>query len=477
MTCFINKSNEAAANLILLSSLGKSADTEPMNILVLGAGIIGISTAWHLRERGHQVTVVDRQSGPALETSFANGGQISVSYCEPWANRQAPWKALKWMFDKQAPLLFRPQLDPAQWRWCLQFLAQCNDRAFARNVEQIVALGAYSHQALKDVIASTGIEFERLERGIAHFYSSQKALDEAEAGVKLMRQYGVQRRLVTRDELLKIEPAFTPYAAHIAGGTFTESDESGDAKIFTERLAKLCAEHGVEFLYGQQVQQLQAAHNGKPALARIAPVSTGSNANAARTLSADAIVVACGSYTPLLLKPLGVNMPIYPGKGYSATLPLLKPEQAPVVSTIDDSRKIAMSRLGNHLRVAGTIELGGFDLSLDNPTARARCQMLTQRVEELMPGVCDTRLPEEGGSPQFWCGLRPATPTNIPFIGATQAKGIWVNAGHGTLGWTHGAGSGKALAALISGEQPALAFGFAGNTRPRPLRSTTAVTA
>ena len=455
---------------MMLLVVCKSTDTGHMNIIVLGAGIIGISTAWHLRERGHQVTVVDRQAGPALETSFANGAQISVSYCEPWANRQAPWKALKWMFDKEAPLLFRPQLDPAQWRWCLQFLAQCNDKAFARNVQQIVALGAYSHTALKDVVGKTGIEFERLERGIAHFYSSQKAFDEAAEGVELMRQYGVQRRLVSREELLKIEPAFTPYSDQIAGGTFTESDESGDALVFTEKLAKLCANAGVDFLYQHDILSLQPARSGKPASVQIRATGSG----AVRTLSADSVVVACGSYTPLLLAPLGVKAPIYPGKGYSATLPILQPDKAPVVSTIDDSRKVAMSRLGKHLRVAGTIELGGFDMRLDTPTARARCEMLVKRVEELMPGVCDTRLPEEGGNPQFWCGLRPATPTNIPCIGETAAGGIWINAGHGTLGWTHGAGSGKAMAALISGEQPALDFGFWGQKRPmRALPSLT----
>ena len=247
-----------------------------------------------------------------------------------------------------------------------------------------------------------------------------------------MRQYGVQRRLVSRDELLKIEPAFTPYAAQIAGGTFTETDESGDARVFTEKLANMCEKAGVEFLYGQQILGLQAARKGQPVGVQIRTNDT----QAERTLSADAVVVACGAYTPQLLNPLGVKVPIYPGKGYSATLALLQPEKAPVVSTIDDSRKVAMSRLGNQLRVAGTIELGGFDMRLDTSTARARCEMLVKRVEELMPAVCDTRLPEEGGDPQLWCGLRPATPTNIPCIGATQAEGIWVNAGHGTLGWT-----------------------------------------
>lgn len=452
---------------------GKSADTERMNIIVLGAGIIGISTAWHLRERGHEVTVVDRQSGPALETSFANAGQISVSYCEPWANRQAPWKALQWMFDKEAPLLLRPQWDMAQWRWCLQFLAQCNDRAFARNVQQIVALGAYSHVALKEVVKKTGLEFNRLERGIVHFYSSQQAFDEAAAGVALMRQHGVQRRLVSRDELLKIEPAFAAYGDRISGGTFTDSDESGDARLFTEALAQRCQARGVNFLYSHQIEQLQAAHNGKPASVRL----RAQHGAAPKVLTADAVVVACGSHTPQLLKPLGIQVPIYPGKGYSATLNILQPEKAPWVSAIDDSRKIAMSRLGHQLRVAGTIELGGYDLTLDSPTARARCHMLLRRIEEIMPGVCDTRLPEEGGNPQFWCGLRPATPSNIPCIGTTAAPGIWINAGHGTLGWTHGAGSGKALAALISGEPIALDFPFWGNASQQQLQQQPVLTA
>ena len=201
-----------------------------MKTIVLGAGIIGISTAWHLLERGHEVIVIDRQPDAALETSFANAAQISVSYCEPWANRAAPWKALKWMFDKEAPLLFRPRMDWDQWRWCLRFLAQCNDAAFARNVQQIVALGAYSHTALKEVVHATGIDYHRLERGIAHFYTDAKAFDAAAHASELMRQYGVERRMVSRDELLQIEPAFRSYGANIAGGTYTRSDESGDAR-------------------------------------------------------------------------------------------------------------------------------------------------------------------------------------------------------------------------------------------------------
>jgi D-amino-acid dehydrogenase len=439
-----------------------------MNVVVLGAGIIGISTAWHLLERGHEVTVVDRQPDAALETSFGNAAQISVSYCEPWANRDAPLKALKWMFRNDAPLLFRPRLDPLQWRWCLQFLAQCNDAAFERNVQQLVALGAYSHAALKAVVQSTGIQYHRLERGIAHYYTDQKAFDTAGDAAALMRKYGVARRVISTAELLEIEPAFTSFSHRIVGGTYTASDESGDARIFTQALAQRCAERGARFLYGHDIVRLETSGGAIESIAlRACSISDSSqNGTELRHLKPDAVVMACGSYTAPLLRTVGVDLPIYPGKGYSATFKLLKPGSAPYVSTIDDQVKCAMSRLGDQLRVAGTIEVGGYDLSLDTPLAKARCNMLAKRIEEVLPGVCDTRLEEEGGTPQFWTGLRPATPTNIPFIGQTKVRGLWVNAGHGTLGWTHGAGSGKALAELISGQQPAMNFGFYGMAEP-----------
>ena len=307
-----------------------------MKTIVLGAGIIGISTAWHLRERGHEVTVVDRQPDAALETSFANAAQISVSYCEPWANREAPWKALKWMFDKEAPLLFRPQLDWEQWRWCLKFLAQCNDTAFARNVQQIVALGAYSHAALKDIVRATGIEYHRLERGIAHFYTDQKSFDDAAHAVELMRRFGVQRRVVSRDELLAIEPAFRAYGDRITGGTYTSTDESGDARVFTQALARRCAERGVQFLYGHDVLRLNRSGDAIESIA-IRARHESATGQKDQILKADAVVVACGSYSAPLLRGVGVHLPIYPGKGYSATFPLLKPEGAPMVSTIDDA--------------------------------------------------------------------------------------------------------------------------------------------
>jgi D-amino-acid dehydrogenase len=440
---------------------GHLRDTAAMKILVLGAGIMGVSTAWHLAERGNEVTVVDRQSDAALETSFANAAQISVSYCEPWANREAPWKALKWMFNKEAPLLFRPQMPLGkgwhQYRWGLEFLANCNDDAFERNVQQLVALGSYSHSALKDIVASTGIEYNRLEKGIAHFYVEQKAFDAAAGAAALMAKYGVQRRVVSRDELLKIEPAFKQYADHIVGGTYTPSDESGDAREFTQQLALRCAERGVQFLWNHDVLALNQR------LGTLDSVSVQDRASGrVSALRSDQFVLSTGSYTAPLLRSVGVNLPIYPGKGYSATFKILKPELAPQVSFIDDSVKCAMSRLGDTLRIAGTIEVGGYDTGLDSSLSRARCHMLARRVETIFPGVCDTRLETEGGNPQFWTGLRPATPTNIPYIGKSKVQKLWVNAGHGTLGWTHGAGSGKAVAELISGSKPDMNFRFYG---------------
>ncbi len=440
-----------------------------MKTIVLGAGIIGISTAWHLLEQGHEVTVVDRQPDAALETSFANAAQISVSYCEPWANRDAPAKMLKWLLRNDAPLLFRPTLDWQQWRWGLQFLSQCNDLAFERNLQQLVALGAYSHAALKEVVRATGIGYNRLERGIAHYYTDQKSFDAAGDAAALMRKYGVARRVVSREELLRIEPAFKAFGHRITGGTYTASDESGDARVFTQELARRCEARGVRFLYGHDVEQLRRAGGA------IESVAVRSRATGERLLLAgDAFVAACGSWTAPLLRTVGVDLPIYPGKGYSATFRIRRPELAPYVSTIDDEVKCAMSRLGDDLRVAGTIELSGYDATLDTSLAKARCAMLARRIEEVLPGACDTRSAEEGGEPRFWTGLRPATPTNIPYIGRTRVGKLWVNAGHGTLGWTHGAGSGKAMAALISGQQPETGFaffGFADRHEPRTYKA------
>ncbi len=426
-----------------------------MRVVVLGAGIVGISTAWYLLEHGHEVTVVDRQPDAALETSFANGAQISVSYCEPWAHPSAPLKVIKWLAHDDSPLLFRPQLDVHQWRWGLSFLANCTHAAFERNVAQLVALGRYSHASLKSLVAQTGIEYDRLERGILHFFCNAKDFDGVAAGAEIMRRHGVDRRILTRDEVLQAEPALRGFAEHIVGGTFTSSDESGDARHFTQQLARRCEARGAQFLYGHDVAGFDVA-GGELTAVRV------QKRHEPRTLKADAFVAALGSHTAPLLRAIGVYLNIYPAKGYSATFKLRDPDRASVVSLIDDTRKIAISRLGDTVRVAGTAEMAGYDSGLDTPTAHVRCAALVKRYEELFPGVADTR------EPHFWAGLRPSTPDNIPYIGRTRIGRLWVNAGHGTLGWTHGAGSGRALAELMSGERPELAFGFCGDGKAPP---------
>ncbi|OYT97991.1 MAG: amino acid dehydrogenase [Burkholderiales bacterium PBB1] len=435
-----------------------------MKVIVMGAGIIGISTAWHLLGEGHEVTVVDRQPDAALETSFANGAQISVSFCEPWADARAPFKVAKWLLRDDAPLLFRPKLDPHQWRWGLSFLAQCNTPAFERNVGQLVALGRYSQATLKSVVAQTGIEYHRLERGILHFFSTQQDFDAGAAAAAVMRRHGVDRRVLSRDEVLAVEPALVSFGPRLAGGTYTPSDESGDARVFTQQLARRCAERGATFLYGHDIVGLQKAGGAVESL-RVREQATGQ----ITTLRADAYVAAMGSHTAPLLRPLGLCLNIYPAKGYSATLKLKHPDRASTVSLLDDGRKIAISRLGDEVRIAGTAEMAGYDTSITSATSRVRCEALVKRYEELFPGVADTT------QPNFWAGLRPSTPDNIPIIGRSPIDRLWINAGHGTLGWTHGAGSGRALAELISGKQPAVDFGFHGqSSMPRRPRMATA---
>jgi D-amino-acid dehydrogenase len=361
----------------------------------------------------------------------------------------------KWLLKDDAPLLFRPRLDPYQWIWGAKFLTQCTDAAFARNVKQLVALGAYSHESLKGLVERTGIQYNRLERGILHFFSSAADFDSGAQAAELMRQVGVDRRVLNRDEVLKVEPALAAFGPNIHGGTFTPSDESGDARVFTQELARKCAERGVQFLWEHDVLGFEQAGG------QISGVQLGSQQSGRRFVqTADQFVAAMGSFTAPLLRPLGLRLDIYPAKGYSATLNLKRPQDASVVSLLDDTRKIAISRLGNQIRIAGTAEMAGYDNRLDTATAQVRCAALIKRYEELFPGVADT------SEPNYWSGLRPSTPTNIPYIGRSKIANLWLNAGHGTLGWTHGAGSGRALAELISGRQPQLDFGFCGPAVP-----------
>ncbi len=430
-----------------------------MKVAVVGAGVIGISTAWYLAREGHEVTVIDRQPGAGLETSFANGGQISVSFCEPWASKSAPLKMLKWMTQPDSPLLYRFKLDPHQWLWGLQFLSQCNDRAFARNVRQLVNLGSYSQTALHEILAQAPVQYHRQTRGIMHYFETEQGFEVGKKNAQLMSDYGVVRRAVSKDEILTIEPAVKSFIHRISGGIYTASDESGDAQLFTEGLAKHCGDLGVRFLYAHELLQLDTQSSELTSL-RIRDLKT----SEIKQIQADQFIVAAGSYSAPLLRSAGVNLMIYPAKGYSATVKLNDPDNANTVSLLDDDRKLAITRLGDSIRIAGTAELTGYDTSLSSSASQVRCKALISRYEQLFPGVADT------SQPHYWTGLRPSTPDNIPYIGQSRLKRLWVNAGHGTLGWTHAAGSGKAMAELISGRKPEFDFQFYGDTQVASAR-------
>ncbi|MBI2307158.1 MAG: D-amino acid dehydrogenase [Rhodocyclales bacterium] len=411
-----------------------------MRVLVLGAGVVGVASAWYLACAGHEVTVVDRQPGAGLETSFANGGQISVSHAEPWANPHVLPKALKWLGREDAPLLFRLRWDPALFRWVLAFLAECTPGRTRENIRRIVALALYSRQQLGLLRQETGIQYDQLTRGILHVYTDAREFDAAQRAAALMREFGCERRPISADECVAIEPALAAARPLLVGGDYTAADESGDAHKFTRELAALAAARGVRFRYGVAVERIDTAGGEVAALATAG----------GERLSADAYVVACASWTPRLLAPLGVHLPIYPAKGYSATLSLSASSIAPTVSLTDDGHKIVFSRLGQRLRIAGTAEFNGYDTTL-NPV---RCAALTQRAAQLFPELGAV------GTPEYWCGLRPATPSNLPCIGRTRLGRLWVNAGHGTLGWTMACGAGATLAELISGRPPEPDFPF-----------------
>ena len=359
------------------------------------------------------------------------------------------------MLQDDSPLLFRPRLDPHQWRWALSFLGNCTDAAFERNVAQLVALGRYSHESLKSVVAQTGIAYDRLERGILHFFSSAADHESGVAAAALMRKHGVDRRVLDRDDVLRIEPSLRAFGDSIYGGTYTPSDESGDARLFTQQLAARCAQRGARFLWGHDIVGFDRSGDRLAGVV-VADRTTGHTL----TLKSDHVVAAAGSFTAPMLRPLGIRLNIYPAKGYSATMRLKRPQDASVVSLLDDSRKIAISRLGDRIRIAGTAEMAGYDTRIASARSRLRCEALVRRYEQLFPGVADT------SEPQFWSGLRPSTPNNIPYIGRSKIPNLWLNAGHGTLGWTHGAGSGRAVAELISGRRPQLEFGFCGDALP-----------
>jgi D-amino-acid dehydrogenase len=414
-----------------------------LKVLVLGAGVVGTTSAWYLAQAGHQVTVVDRQPVPGNETSFANGGQISVSHAEPWANPHALPRLGKWLGREDAPLLWRWRADSAQLAWGLRFLGECLPGRTRRNMAAIVALALYSRRRLQQLRAELGLEYDQLERGILHIYTDREEYAAAAEATRLMRQFGLDRHSIDVERCLEIEPALADARHLLVGGDYTVSDESGDAHKFTRALAERAQAAGVEFRLNLEVERI--APGGRQIAGILANGEGGGE-----LLTADAYVVALGSYSPLLLKPLGIGLPVYPAKGYSATLKLFNGAPAPSVSLTDDERKLVFSRLGNRLRIAGTAEFNGYNLELNE----VRCQALMQRVRQLFPRL------EVEGEPEFWCGLRPATPSNVPCIGRSRYSNLWLNTGHGTLGWTMACGSGAALADLISGRRPEPEFPF-----------------
>lgn len=416
-----------------------------MHIAVLGAGVVGTTTAWYLQKQGHQVTVIDRQSNAGLETSFANGGQVSVSHAEPWANPSAPLKVLKWLFQADAPLLFRPRLDPAQWRWALAFLRQCTSARAAFNIRQMVNLGTYSRAQLQALRQDAGIEYDALTKGILHFYTNSKEFDGALKPTRIMQDLGCDRQIIDANRAVELEPALKPIRDRIAGATYTSDDESGDARKFTQNLARECAEAGVEFRYGTEVLDFERAGD------RILGVQTLKD-GVHDTLRAEAYVLSLGSFSAPLARKVGLPLDIYPTKGYSITVPVKNEGAAFNVSLTDDEYKLVYSRLGDRMRVAGTAELNGYSRDLNY----TRCRAIVRRTAEVMPeaGYWDQA--------QFWTGLRPATPSNVPYIGKSRFGNLYLNTGHGTLGWTHSCGSAAALADIVAGRKPEVDFAFSG---------------
>ncbi|WCM92845.1 D-amino acid dehydrogenase [Acidovorax sp. NCPPB 2350] len=421
-----------------------------MRVTVLGAGLLGTTSAYFLQQLGHEVTVIDRQAAPGAETSFANGGQISVSHAEPWANPGAPLKVLKWLGREDAPLLLRLRADPGLWRWGLAFLRECTPARTRHNIGQIVRLGTYSRETLQQLRRDLGLDYAQRTQGILHFYTDAREFDAALAPAEQMRQLGCERRVVSADEAVRIEPALAHIRPRLAGATYTAADESGDAHAFTRELALRAGQAGVRFRFGCHATALRAAGG------RIDHVEITDAEGRFERVQADAYVLAMGSFSPLLAAPLGLRLPIYPAKGYSVTLPVRDPMAAYEVSLTDDEHKLVFSRYtgaqGDRMRIAGTAELGGYGRDLN----RVRCEAIMRRVEQLFPGAGDM------DRAQFWTGLRPATPGNVPLIGRTKLPNLFLNTGHGTLGWTHACGSGRSIARIVSGLAPEVDFAFTG---------------
>ncbi|MBX3548933.1 MAG: D-amino acid dehydrogenase [Xanthobacteraceae bacterium] len=412
------------------------------DVVVIGAGIVGINTAyWNLRN-GKSVCVIDRRAKAGLETSFANGGQISVSHAEPWSNPSAPLKVFKWLFDGEAPLLFRPRFDVRQWWWIAQFLVDCMPWRADRHTTKIVKIATESRALYREIREREKLQYDSRSEGIIHFYRDKREFVAAARVAELMRKHGCDRRVIGVDEVVQLEPAFEEQRHEIVGATFTEEDESGDALKFTQGLAGRCAEMGADFLYNAEaVSLLKSGARSINAVEVMTPQGY-------RAVKGRDIVVSLGSFSADFVRPLGVHLNVYPAKGYSVTIPIDRSNTVPTRSLTDDQFKLVYSNLGDRLRVAGTAELSGYGRQLNY----GRCEAILRNVRHLFPRAGNF------DAASFWSGLRPATPSNLPYVGRSRFSNLWLNTGHGTLGWTMGAATGKRVAEMIkSGDGPVVA--------------------
>lgn len=404
-----------------------------MKVLVVGGGVIGVTTAYYLAEAGHEVVVCERQMGPAQETSFANAGEISPGYAGPLAAPGVPLQVLKWLATKDSPFAFRPNFDPKMWLWLAKMLRNCTARRYAANKALMMPLAAYSRDMLRALRAATAIAYDERSQGTLQLFRSQEQLDRAASDVFVLDRFEVSHEILDADGCIAAEPALAGARGKIAGGLRLPDDETGDCRLFTERLAELCAERGVVFEFGRKVTSLRTG-DGKISRA----------ATSAGPIEADAFVLATGAYSERFMRKLDQRVPVYPLKGYSLTVPIADAAAAPVSTVIDETHKIAITRLGDCVRIGGTVELSGFDLTLHE----SRRAPLERSLNELFPGVGDLR------EANFWCGLRPMTPDGPPIVGRARLPNLFINTGHGMLGWTMACGSGKVLADIISGRAP-----------------------
>ena len=401
-----------------------------MKVLVLGAGVIGVTAAYELAGAGHEVTVVDRQAAPAMETSYANAGEVSPGYSAPWAGPGVPLKAIKWLAMQHRPLVIRPHIDAAFIAWVLAMLRNCTAARYAINKTRMMRLAEYSRDCLRALRASTGIAYDERTQGTLQLFRTQKQFDASAGDVAVLRESGVAFELLDRAGCVRHEPALAQVRDKFVGGLLLPGDETGDCFKFTQRLAALAAERGVAFRFGTTIRAIVRSGT------RVDGIAT-----ASETLTADATLVALGSHSPLLLRPIGIRIPVYPVKGYSITVPIVDAAGAPESTVMDETHKVAVTRLGERIRVGGTAELAGYTLKLHE----ARRKTLAHVVSDLFPKGGDVSRAE------FWCGLRPMTPDGTPVIGATPIANLYLATGHGTLGWTMAAGTGRVIADVISG--------------------------